>query len=132
MATADTGSVLAAERQHLAQSREALRQMREHTAGLTAVGGDHVSTEHLKQALYRRMKALEDDPSVPLFFGRLDYESALGAEQDETLYIGRRYVTGETGGELMVVEWRAEMSRPFYQARPGQPMDVLLRLRLGS
>src|SRR5215211_6972629 len=131
MATADTGSVLAAERQHLAQSREALGQMREHTAGLTAVGGDHVSTEHLKQALYRRMKALEDDPSVPLFFGRLDYESALGAEQDETLYIGRRHVTGETGGEPMVVDWRAEMSRPFYQARPEQPMGVRLRRRFG-
>ena len=131
MPTADTGSVLAAERQHLAQSREALRQMREHTAGLTAVGADHVSTEHLKQALYRRMKALQDDPSVPLFFGRLDYESALGAEQDETLYIGRRHVSGETGGEPMVVDWRAEMSRPFYQARPGQPMGVRLRRRFG-
>jgi DNA helicase IV len=131
MPTADTGSVLAAERQHLAQSREALRQMREHTAGLTAIGGDHVSTEHLKQALYRRMKALEDDPSVPLFFGRLDYESGLGAEQDETLYIGRRHVTGETGAEPMVVDWRAEMSRPFYQARPGQPMGVRLRRRFG-
>jgi DNA helicase IV len=131
MPTADTGSVLAAERRHLAQSREALRQMREHTAGLTAVGGDHVSTEHLKQALYRRMKALEDDPSVPLFFGRLDYESALGAEQDETLYIGRRHVTGQTGSEPMVVDWRAEMSRPFYQARPGQPMGVRLRRRFG-
>jgi DNA helicase IV len=131
MPTSDTGSVLAAERQHLAQSREALRQMREHTAGLTAIGGDHVSTEHLKQALYRRMKALEDDPSVPLFFGRLDYESALGAEQDETLYIGRRHVTGQTGGEPMVVDWRAEMSRPFYQARPGQPMGVRLRRRFG-
>jgi DNA helicase IV len=131
MPTSDTGSVLATERQHLAQSREALRQMREHTAGLTAIGGDHVSTEHLKQALYRRMKALEDDPSVPLFFGRLDYESELGAEQDETLYIGRRHVTGGPGGEPMVVDWRAEMSRPFYQARPGQPMGVRLRRRFG-
>ena len=49
--------------------------MREHTAGLTALGADHVSTEHLKQVLYRRMKALEDDPTVPLFFGRLDYDT---------------------------------------------------------
>src|SRR5215213_2232036 len=131
MSTADTGSVLAAERQHLAQSREALRQMREHTAGLTAVGGDHVSTEHLKQGLYRRMKALEDDPSVPLFFGRLDYESSLGAEQEEILYIGRRHVTGEAGGEPLVIDWRAGMSRPFYQARPGEPMGVRLRRRFG-
>ncbi len=131
MPTADTESVLATERKHLAQSREALRQMREHTAGLTAFGGDHVSTEHLKQTLYRRMKALEDDPQVPLFFGRLDYDMALGAEQDETLYIGRRHVSGETGGEPMVIDWRAEMSRPFYQARPAEPMGVRLRRRFG-
>ena len=49
--------------------------MRQHTASLEAFGGDHVSTEHLKQALYRRMMALEDDPTVPLFFGRLDYDA---------------------------------------------------------
>ena len=105
--------------------------MRQHTASLEAFGGDHVSTEHLKQALYRRMKALQDDPSVPLFFGRLDYDTDLGAEQDETLYIGRRHVTGEAGGEPLVIDWRAGMSRPFYQARPGQSMGVRLRRRFG-
>ena len=123
--------VLARERTHLAESRTALERMRQHTASLEAFGGDHVSTEHLKQALYRRMKALQDDPSVPLFFGRLDYDTHLGAEQDETLYIGRRHVTGEAGGEPLVVDWRAGMSRPFYQARPGQSMGVRLRRRFG-
>ena len=122
---------LSAERAHLTDSRDALRRMREHTAGLTAIGGDHVSTEHLKQALYRRMKALQDDPTVPLFFGRLDYARALGAETDETLYIGRRHVTGEAGGEPLVIDWRAAMSRPFYQARPGEPMGVRRRRRFG-
>jgi DNA helicase IV len=68
---------------------------------------------------------------VPLFFGRLDYDASLGAEQDETLYIGRRHVTGEAGGEPLVIDWRAGMSRPFYQARPGQPMGVRLRRRFG-
>ena len=77
------------------------------------------------------MKALEDDPTVPLFFGRLDYDIELGAEQDETLYIGRRHVTGEAGGEPLVIDWRAGMSRPFYQARPGQSMGVRLRRRFG-
>ena len=129
--TSTQGQVLARERAHLEQSREALRRMREHTAGLTAIGGDHVSTEHLKQALYRRMKALEDSPEVPLFFGRLDYTRELGAEQDERLYIGRRHVTGEAGGEPMVIDWRAGMSLPFYRARPGEPMGVRLRRRFG-
>jgi DNA helicase IV len=123
--------VLSRERIHLSESRDALQRMRQRTAGLEAFGGDHVSTEHLKQALYRRMKALEDDPSVPLFFGRLDYDAVLGAEQDETLYIGRRHVTGEAGGEPLVIDWRAGMSRPFYQARPGEPMGVRLRRRFG-
>ena len=123
--------VLTRERIHLSESRDALQRMRQRTAGLEAFGGDHVSTEHLKQALYRRMKALEDDPSVPLFFGRLDYDAVLGAEQDETLYIGRRHVTGEAGGEPLVIDWRAGMSRPFYQARPGEPMGVRLRRRFG-
>jgi DNA helicase IV len=123
--------ILTSERDHLADSRAALRQMREHTARLTAIGGDHVSTEHLKQTLYRRMQALQDDPEVPLFFGRLDYDSRLGAEQDETLYIGRRHVTGEAGGEPLVIDWRAGMSLPFYRARPGDPMGVRLRRRFG-
>ena len=123
--------VLAQERLHLSESRAALQRMREHAATLEAFGGDHVSTEHLKQTLYRRMKALEDDPTVPLFFGRLDYDGSLGAERDETLYVGRRHVTGEAGGEPMVIDWRAGMARPFYQARPGQPMGVRLRRRFG-
>jgi DNA helicase IV len=123
--------VLARERIHLSESRVALQRMRQRTASLEAFGGDHVSTEHVKQALYRRMKALEDDPTVPLFFGRLDYDASLGAEQDETLYMGRRHVTGEAGGEPLVIDWRAGMSRPFYQARPGEPMGVRLRRRFG-
>ena len=126
-----SAEALDAERAHLAESRAALARMREHTAGLQAIGGDHVSTQHLKQTLYRRMKSLQDDPTVPLFFGRLDYDAALGAEQDETLYIGRRHVTGESGGEPMVIDWRAGMSRPFYQARPGEPMGVRRRRRFG-
>ena len=123
--------ILARERTHLQESRAALERMRKHAASLEAFGGDHVSTEHLKQALYRRMKALEDDPTVPLFFGRLDYDVSLGAEQEEILYIGRRHVTGEAGGEPLVIDWRAGMSRPFYQARPGEPMGVRLRRRFG-
>jgi DNA helicase IV len=123
--------ILAQERIHLDESRAALDRMQRHAASLEAFGGDHVSTEHLKQALYRRMKALEDDPTVPLFFGRLDYDVTLGAEQDETLYIGRRHVTGEAGGEPLVIDWRAGMSRPFYQAQPGEAMGVRLRRRFG-
>src|SRR3954471_8113412 len=107
---ADTASpaadVLQAERDHLLASRDALRRMREDTASLDAAGGDRVSTEHLKQVLHRRMKAPKTAPTVPLSFGRLDSPTELGAERDETLYIGRRHVTGESGGEPLVIDWR--------------------------
>ncbi len=124
--------VLSSERRHLTESREALHRMREATTRVeNAVGGDAVSTQYLKQTLYRRMRSLEDDPTVPLFFGRLDYAAALGAELDERLYIGRRHVTGELGGEPLVMDWRAPMSLPFYRARPGDPMGVAMRRRFG-
>lgn len=124
--------VLESERHHLTESRAALHRMREATTRHeAAIAGDAVSTAYLKQALYRRMLSLEDDPTVPLFFGRLDYAAALGAEFDERLYIGRRHVTGELGGEPMVMDWRAPMSLPFYRARPGDPMGVAMRRRFG-
>ncbi|QDP98111.1 AAA family ATPase [Microlunatus elymi] len=126
--------VIAAEQNHMDVSRAALRQMRARAAGLDAVGaaavseGPNVSTEHLKQALYRRMKSLEDDPTVPLFFGRLNYEAV---DLPGTIYIGRRHVTGEAGGEPMVIDWRAPVSLPFYQATRDNRMQVRLRRRFG-
>ena len=123
--------ILIAERAHLAASRAALALMRQQAAALTALGGDAVSTEYLKQALYRRMVALEDDPTVPLFFGRVDYATAAGAEADEICYIGRRHVTGQVGGEPLVMDWRARMALPFYRARPGDSMGVSRRRRFG-
>ncbi len=122
---------LAAEQHHLEESHAALSRMRAVTSGLTAQGGDRVSTEHLKQVLHRRMVSLQDDPQVPLFFGRLDYAANLGAERDETLYVGRRHITGEAGGEPMVIDWRAGMALPFYRARPADPMHVQRRRRFG-
>jgi len=127
--------VLGHERAHLAASRAALRAMREattrHFAQAGGAGGNAVSTEVLKQVLYRRMRALEDDPTVPLFFGRLDYDTALGAELDEILYVGRRHVSGELGGDPLVMDWRAPMAVPFYRAGADHPMGVRLRRRFG-
>ncbi len=124
-------AVLHAEAQHLRDARTALAGMRERTAGLRAEGGDRVSTERLAEVLHARLEALRDDPEVPLFFGRLDYAAACGAAQDETLYVGRRHVTAEAGGEPLVIDWRAGMSRPFYRARSGAAMGVHRRRRFG-
>lgn len=118
-------------RDHLAGAREALREMREHTASLEALAGDRLSGEYLKQTLYRRMMALRDDPSTPLFFGRIDYRTGAGADEDEDCWIGRLHVTREMGSEPMVYDWRAPVSLPFYRASRTEPMGVALRRRFG-
>jgi DNA helicase IV len=124
-------TALATEQEHLRESRSALGRMRATTAGLTAHGADRIATEKLKEVLHRRMVSLQDDPTVPLFFGRLDYDRDLGAEHDEVLYVGRRHITGEAGGEPLVIDWRAGMALPFYRARPADPMHVRRRRRFG-
>jgi DNA helicase IV len=73
------------------------------------------------------MKALEDDPEIPLFFGRLD---VCETNDSERIYIGRRHVNDDNG-EPMVIDWRAPMSRPFYRASRSEPMGVALRRRFG-
>src|SRR6185437_17180905 len=85
---ADPDSVLAAERAHLTAARDFLRLMREDVLSLRALGGDPVSEEYLKAALYHRAEALKDIPDAPLFFGRLDYASQPAAEQAAPGYSG--------------------------------------------
>ncbi len=130
--------VIAAEQTHLDESRRALRRMRSRTDAAAAAGGDRFSNEYLKYTLYQRMKALEDDPEVPLFFGRLDYDDDAGeatGEPDggppgERFYIGRRHVSDESGNP-MVVDWRARISRPFYLASAADSLGVRRRRRFG-
>ncbi|MGH8776539.1 MAG: HelD family protein [Jiangellaceae bacterium] len=117
-------SVLASERAHLTQARDDLRRMREHTLSLTAQGGDPASEAYLQAALHRRARSLTDDPTVPLFFGRIDVDS------DESFHIGRRHVK-DIAGDPVVVDWRADISRAFYRATRGDRHGVTLRRRFG-
>lgn len=118
--------VLDSERDHLTISREALAAMRAKTGSLEILSADPVNAEFLRAALWRRMKELEDDPDVPLFFGRLDYSEP----KPEVFHIGRRHVN-DAAGEPLVVDWRADISTPFYRASRTEPMGVLLRRRFG-
>ncbi|MFF5172701.1 HelD family protein [Micromonospora sp. NPDC000089] len=72
---------LAAERAHLDTSRAALRRMRERAEALFATGdtvaGDAYTAEQLGRHLARRVAELADDPTTPLFFGRLDFGAAV-------------------------------------------------------
>ncbi|GAA3141295.1 AAA family ATPase [Streptomyces rameus] len=128
---------LSRERSHLAASRSALRAMREDVEALdiSDVTANWVNAEVLARQIDERVKALADLSGTPLFFGRLDYLHAPGAERaegagGEQFYIGRRHVH-DASGDPMVIDWRAPVSQPFYRASRKDPMDVALRRRFG-
>ncbi|XUL90115.1 HelD family protein [Streptomyces galilaeus] len=128
---------LARERSHLASSRSALRAMREDVESLDIkdVTANWVNAEVLARQIDERIKALADLSDTPLFFGRLNYLHAPGAEQaegaeGEQFYIGRRHVH-DGDGDPMVIDWRAPVSQPFYRASKKDPQDISLRRRFG-
>jgi DNA helicase IV len=143
---------LAAEQAHLASSREQLARMRERTAAMdSAAAADWVSREFLESTFALRMRQLADDPTIPLFFGRLDMVSTgstneqsqgttneqsrgstneAGAGRGDVFHIGRRHIS-DPGGNPMVIDWRAPVSLPFYRASKVEPMGVELRRRYG-
>lgn len=118
-------SELAAEQAHLEESRAQLARMRERTSAMdSAAAGDWVSREYLESTFALRMKQLADDPTVPLFFGRVDYGDG------EEFHIGRRHIS-DPQGEPMVIDWRAPVSLPFYRASRAEPMGIDRRRRYG-
>jgi DNA helicase IV len=135
----DLDADLDAERRHLADSRAALKRMRERAEALFATGdkaaGDAYTAETLGRTLSRRVAELADDPTTPLFFGRLDFGEAAQdqAAQDHanhSYHIGRRHVADDAG-EPMVLDWRAPLSRAFYRASAKEPRGVAVRRRFG-
>ncbi|GGL45712.1 HelD family protein [Planomonospora parontospora] len=126
---ASAARILAAEREHLAVSRAALRAMREHAQSLSSdAAGDWVSQQILQALLDQRVAALADHSGTPLFFGRLD--RSVADDLPGTVHVGRRHVHDDRSRPL-VVDWRAPISRAFYQASPSDPMGVSRRRRFG-
>jgi DNA helicase IV len=128
---------LARERAHLAASRTALRAMRADVEALDIrdVTANWVNAEVLARQIDERIRALADLSDTPLFFGRLDFLHAPGADRaegaaGEQFYIGRRHVH-DADGDPMVIDWRAPVSQAFYQASRKDPMDIGLRRRFG-
>jgi DNA helicase IV len=125
--TTDLESELEAERTHMAVSRAALHEMRVNAermyASGAAIAGDPFAAETLGIAMARRVAELADDPRTPLFFGRLDFSL-------ERFYVGRRHVT-DAAGDPLVLDWRAPLSRSFYQASVRDPQEVKVRRRFG-
>ncbi|WP_443069032.1 HelD family protein [Streptomyces sp. NBC_01278] len=128
---------LAREQAHLTASRAALRAMREDVEALDIrdVTANWVNAIVLQAQIDDRIKALADLAHTPLFFGRLNYLHAPGAElaegaEGEQFYIGRRHVH-DADGDPMVIDWRAPVSQPFYRASKNDPQDIALRRRFG-
>lgn len=137
MSTPPAQDPLSRERAHLGSSRAALRAMREDVENLDIkdVTANWVNAAVLQHQIDERIKALADLSHTPLFFGRLDYLHAPGADKaegadGERFYIGRRHVH-DAEGDPMVIDWRAPVSQPFYRASKKDPMDVGLRRRFG-
>lgn len=121
---------LARERAHLTESRSALRAMREDVEALDIkdVTANWVNSLVLGRQIEDRIKALADLADTPLFFGRLDYLHT--TQEGQRFYIGRRHVH-DADGDPMVIDWRAPVSQPYYQASKKDPQDVGLRRRFG-
>ncbi|MER8042022.1 UvrD-helicase domain-containing protein [Streptomyces sp. NPDC094032] len=128
--TSPADDPLARERAHLASSRTALRAMREDVESLDIkdVTANWVNSVVLTRQIEDRIKALADLADTPLFFGRLDYLHT--TQEGQRFYIGRRHVH-DAAGDPMVIDWRAPVSQPYYQASKQNPQDVGLRRRFG-
>jgi hypothetical protein len=115
--------VLTAERAHLARAADCLTEMRAAATAVTDAGVDAWASERLGAARAERLRALAADPGVPPFFGRTDSAA-------ESFHIGRRHVR-DAAGDPVVIDWRAPMSRPFYQATAVDPQGLTRRRRFG-
>lgn len=98
-------------------------------AGEQVVIGEDVSAsgadaEVLGYRLRSHAKALRELPEGPLFFGALQREEG-------QLHIGRLRISEHPAEPPLVVDWRAPVSRAFYQASARDPQGVAVRRRFG-
>ncbi|MFC9603642.1 HelD family protein [Streptomyces niveus] len=109
-------------------------------ADVSASGAD---AEVLGYQFRSQAKELAELPEGPLFFGRLDFGAAgrgaadLGAAQSDgdhagaSYHIGRIRISEHPASPPLVIDWRAPVSRAFYQARAADPQGVAVRRRFG-
>lgn len=97
---------------------------------VSASGAD---AEVLGRHLRSRAKALGELPRTPLFFGRLDFADTAGAgeHRGQSYHLGRRRISTDPSAPPLVVDWRAPVSRAFYQASDRDPQGVAVRRRFG-
>ncbi|MFI8948032.1 HelD family protein [Streptomyces sp. NPDC053750] len=125
------------ERAHHDHCRAALAAMvegaQDHVVTGEDVSASGADAEVLGHRLRSRAKALRELPEGPLFFGRLDFAGtdAGGDHAGQTYHLGRLRITEDPAAPPLVVDWRAPVSRAFYQATAGDPGGVAVRRRFG-
>ncbi|MBT2416055.1 AAA family ATPase [Streptomyces sp. ISL-12] len=121
-------AALARERAHHEHCRAALAAMvdgaRDHVVTGEDVSASGADAEVLGHRLRSRAKELRELPEGPLFFGRLDLAEG-------PLHIGRLRISEHPAAPPLVVDWRAPVSRAFYQATARDPQGVEVRRRFG-
>ncbi|MDX2572410.1 HelD family protein, partial [Streptomyces scabiei] len=127
---------LADERAYHDTCRAALAAMVD-GAGEQVVVGEDVSAsgadaEVLGYRLRSRAKEMRELPDGPLFFGRLDFDDHTDADHaGQSYHIGRLRISEAPAVPPLVVDWRAPVSRAFYQASSRDPRGVAVRRRFG-
>ncbi|MFI0165108.1 HelD family protein [Streptomyces sp. NPDC017095] len=126
---------LHAERAYHDTCRAALAAMADGAAEQVVVGEDVSASGADAEVLGRRLrsqaKALRELPPGPLFFGRLDFADGDPAHGGQSYHLGRLRITEDPAAPPLVVDWRAPVSRAFYQASAADPRGVAVRRRFG-
>ncbi|MEU4931253.1 AAA family ATPase [Streptomyces yokosukanensis] len=128
-------ATLHTERAHHDACRAALAAMVEGAAEQVVVGEDvsasGADAEVLGRRLRSRAKAMRELPPGPLFFGRLDFADGAPGHGGQRYHLGRLRITEDPAAPPLVVDWRAPVSRAFYQASARDPQGVEVRRRFG-
>lgn len=138
---------LGEERAYHDSCRTALKGMIDGAGERVATGADvsasGADAEVLGYQFRSHAKELAELPEGPLFFGRLDFgtEDAAGDDRPgdlgagdhagQSYHIGRIRVSEHPASPPLVIDWRAPVSRAFYQARAADPQGVAVRRRFG-
>ena len=113
---------LAAEQAYVDNAYACLDRMRTTLEGAQNRMATEFAAVAMEAWLKRRHKTFQD-AERGLCFGRLTLDGTI-----RPLYVGRRWVHDDAH-EVLVVNWQAPASRPFYTATPSDPQRVTQRRR---
>lgn len=103
----------------------------EHVVTGEDVSASGADAEVLGYRLRSRAKEMRELPRGPLFFGRLDFTDDAGDHSGQSYHVGRLRISEHPAAAPLVVDWRAPVSRAFYQASARDPQGVAVRRRFG-